>query len=85
MGVPQNLLLLHKGEEEIREKNISVISTDPDLVAHLDLTERAMDLIDVFVRQQVEPNDDGRAIQHLGIRIFNGLATAWKLMASGYY
>lgn len=85
MGVPQNLLLLHKGEEDVRDRNISVVTADPDLVAHLDLTERAMDLIDVFVRQQVESDDNGRAIQHLGIRIFNGLATAWKLMASGYY
>ncbi|MFC5524202.1 hypothetical protein ACFPPA_00450 [Rhodanobacter ginsengisoli] len=85
MGVPKNLLLLHRGEEEVRQKNISVVTADPDLVAHLDLTERAMDLIDVFVRQQVELDDDGRAIQHLGIRVFNGLATAWKLMASGYY
>lgn len=85
MGVPQNLLFLHKAEEEVRERSISVVTADPDLVAHLDLTERAMDLIDVFVRQQVEFDDDGRAIQHLGIRVFNGLATAWKLMASGYY
>lgn len=85
MQVPQNLLLLHKGEEKVREANISVVTADPDLIAHLDITERAMDLIDVFVLHQVELTDDGRAIQHLGIRIFNGLATAWKLMASGYY
>jgi hypothetical protein len=85
MGVPQNLLFLHKGEEEVREKNIAFVDADADLAAHLDLAERAMDLIDVFVRQQVESDDDGRAIQHLAIRIFNGMATAWKLMASGYY
>lgn len=85
MPVPPNLLLLNEGEEEIRKNNILFLEACPDLLAHLDLTERSMDLIDVFVRQQVEVDDDGRAIQHLGIRIFNGLASAWKLMASGYY
>lgn len=44
-----------------------------------------MNLLDGYVRFQVEPTDDGRAVQHLAIRVFNGFATSWKLMSSGYY
>lgn len=44
-----------------------------------------MDLLDVLARGQVEVDDDGRAIQHIGIRAFNGFATAWQLMSTGYF
>lgn len=84
-GVPQNLLYLHQGEEELRTKALEFIQMSADMQAHLAITERAMDLLDVFVRQQVEDTDDGRAIQHLGIRVFNGFAAAWKLMSTGYF
>lgn len=84
-SIPQNLIYLHEGEEETRRKNIAAVEADADLLLDLDMIERAMDLIDVFVRQQVEADADGRAVQHLAIRMFNGLATAWKLTASGYY
>ena len=84
-GVPQNLLYLHQGEEQLRTKALDFIQMSPDMQAHLAITERAMNLLDVFVRQQVEDTDDGRAIQHLGIRVFNGFAAAWKLMSTGYF
>lgn len=84
-GLPHNLLLLHEGEEELRAKALDAVARDTDFQAHLAITERAMNLLDPYVRLQVESGDDGRAIQHLAIRTFNGLASAWKLMASGYY
>ncbi len=82
--VPTNLLLLHQGEEELRQRAVHLVETNPDLVAHLDITERAMDVMDML-RQHYTADDDERALSHLGIRTFNGFATAWKLMASGYY
>jgi hypothetical protein len=84
-GVPPNLLLLHEGEEELRAKALEAVASDANFQAHLAITERAMNLLDAYVRLQVESGDDGRAIQHLAIRTFNALASAWKLMASGYY
>lgn len=82
--VPANLLLLHRGEEQLRQRALSLVETNPDLADHLGITERAMDVMDML-RQHYQADDDQRAINHLGIRAFNGFATAWKLMASGYY
>lgn len=82
--VPANLLLLHQGEEVLRERAIRLVEANPDLADHLGLTERAMDVMDML-RQHYQGDDDERAISHLGIRVFNDFATAWKLMASGYY
>lgn len=82
---PQNLVFLHEGEEQLRGKAIELVAASKDLQAHLAIAERAMNLLDVLVRQQVAPDDDGRTIQHLAIRVFNGLACAWKLMSTGYH
>lgn len=82
--VPANLLSLHQGEEELRQRAVRLIEGNPDLADHLDLAERAMDVMDML-RQHYQADDDERAISQLGIRAFNGFATAWKLMASGYY
>ena len=82
--VPANLLLLHKGEELLRERTLQLVEAEADLVDHLDITERAMDVMDML-RQHYQADDEERAISHLAIRTFNGFATAWKLIASGYY
>ncbi|MDH5821553.1 hypothetical protein QFW77_00900 [Luteimonas sp. RD2P54] len=82
--VPANLLLLHQGEEELRQRAVRMVEAYPNLADHLDLTERAMDVMDML-RQHYQADDDERTISHLGIRAFNDFATAWKLMASGYY
>lgn len=85
MPIPDNLIRLGIGERELATKAREWIASDAELSAHLDITERAMDLLDVLARGQVEDDNDGRAIQHLGIRVFNGLASAWQLMSTGYF
>src|SRR5690606_31739738 len=76
---------LGDGERQLQSKAYEWATNNSDLSAHLDITERAMDLLDVLARGQVEVDDDGRAIQHIGIRAFNGFATAWQLMSTGYF
>jgi len=83
-SIPANLLLLHQGEEELHQRALHLIAAAPDLADQLDIVERAMDVMDKL-RQHYQADDDERAISHLAIRAFNGFATAWKLMASGYY
>lgn len=85
MNIPQNLVTLHQHEERLRSEALNLLKSSTDLTFHLDLTERAMDLLNFFVLQQVEEADDGRAIQHLAIRAFNAFASVWKLTASGYH
>lgn len=82
--MPANLTLLHQGEEILHQRTVSLVEANADLADHLSLTERVMDVLDLL-RQHYQANDDERTISHLGIRVFNSFATAWKLMASGYY
>ena len=85
MTIPDNLIRLGDGESQLKSKAYEWATNDANLSAHLDITERAMDLLDVLARGQVEVDDDGRAIQHIGIRAFNGFAGAWQLMSTGYF
>jgi len=82
--VPDNLLRLHNGEETLWLRSLALVKASPDLTGHLDMTERTMDVIDVL-RQTYTATDDERTISHLGLRVFNLFATAWKLAATGYY
>lgn len=82
--VPTNLMLLHQGEEMLRQRALCLVEVNADLADHLNIVERAMDVLDT-VRQRYQADDDERAVSHLGIRVFNDFSTAWKLMASGYY
>lgn len=83
-SVPAKVLLLHHGEETLFARTMKMMEAYPDLGDHLAITESAMEVLDVLC-QHYQGDDDERAISHLGIRVFNGFASAWKLMASGYY
>lgn len=83
--IPGKIARLHAGEEELRKESIAAIEADSGLSAHLDMIERAMDLLDYFIRQHKARNDDEVTIQLLGIRVFNGSAASLKLLFSGYY
>jgi hypothetical protein len=82
--IPANILSLHAGEETLYARSLQMVEGHADLLDHLDLTERAMDVMDLL-RQHYQADEDEKAITYLAIRTFNGFATAWKLMASGYY
>ncbi len=85
MSIPENLILLHTGEEECRKKSIQSITADKDLSDHLQMIEHAMDIINIFIMQHVHTSKDELTIQCLGIRLFNDLSSSIKLLFSGYY
>jgi hypothetical protein len=85
MKLPQNITRLHHGEEFLRSKSVEAIEASTDLLAHARLVESSMDLIDYFVRQYLHADEDQLAIQCLGIRLFNGTASALRLLLSGFY
>ncbi len=82
--LPPNFRLLHQGEEQLRVKSIEAIERDPILLLHLRITERAMDVLDVF-RQYPTTDEDFKVVQMLNLRTFNAMAASVKLMLSGYY
>jgi hypothetical protein len=83
--IPANFDLLHTGEEFLRNKSIDAIEGSENFLEHAALVERSMDLINYFVRQYKDENDDLLTVQLLGIRLFNAAASALKLLLSGYY
>ncbi len=82
---PDNFLRLHAGEEFLRAKSIEAIEADADLTMHAAALASSMDLIDYFARHYVNETDDQLTIQLLGIRLFNGTASALNLALAGYY
>lgn len=82
---PENFDLLHEGEEFIRSRSIEAIRASDCLLHHFEIVADATGLVDYFVRQFEHTSDDQLVIQCLGIRLFNGAASAVKLMLSGYY
>lgn len=80
---PDNLNRLHKEEEILRERAVVCACKNLRLLLHFSTAERALDLIDVF-RKMPTDDEDLKVVQALGFRIFNAVASAIKLMMSGY-
>jgi len=83
--LPENLESLHKHEEELRTKSILEINADPNLNDQLVIIQESLNMIfDITKSYKTEDNEE-LTIQYLGARLFNSIATAVKLMLSGYY
>lgn len=85
MGIPDNIGRLYGEEERITADSLKAIEATPDLAAHLHIIERAMTLIFALLPSTEVKGADELAAGNLGIRCFNALASALKLMLSGYY
>lgn len=83
--LPENFTSLHRGEELVRTQSKEAIEASEDLIHHARALEAAMTVIDHFAREYATDDPDALAIQQLGIRLFNGTASALKLLLSGYY
>lgn len=82
---PENFIKLHEGEESLRKKSLESINLDKDLLHHFFIIESSMDIIDYFARTYEHEDKRQLIVQHLGIQLFNGSASAIKLLLSGYY
>jgi hypothetical protein len=80
---PENLVRLHRGEEQLRQKALDVLSNDHRLQQHPTIIECVMDLIDML-RQYETDEENMKVVQILGMRVFNAFAVSVKLTLSGY-
>lgn len=85
MATPENIARLHAGEEKLRVEALRRIAEQPDLTMHLAMVERSMDLIHALLPSTAVKDANQLALGNLGIRIFNAIAVALKLLLSGYY
>ncbi len=83
--IPENLISLHKGEEQVRAMSLEAIAKSEDMSLHLSLIERAADLIHYFIHRDEHRDEDDLIIRLLGMRMFNCLNATLKLLLSGYY
>jgi hypothetical protein len=85
LSIPENFILLHQGEEHIRQQNLSFIEADQAMILHFDVLERSMNLIEYFSRAWETQDEDDITLQLLGVRLFNSSAASINLLLSGYY
>jgi hypothetical protein len=83
--IPENLGLLHSGEEVVRGKSIDFIEEDEDLLRHVAMIEIIMDLLQFYRVDYTEKNENQLIIKLLGARIFNAQGAALRLILGGYY
>jgi hypothetical protein len=83
--IPGNLRRLHQGEEFVRGRSLEAIEHADDLLLHLEVSEKAADIIHYFVHRDEHRDDDDLIVRLLGIRMFNCLNATLKLLLSGYY
>jgi hypothetical protein len=82
--LPENLILLHNEEEQLRAKSLAAIQEDKELLLHLNIVEAAMDVCNTL-RQFKTDDENLKVIQLFGMRMFNAFAASIKLIMSGYY
>jgi hypothetical protein len=81
---PRNLELLHLNEERLRAAALDLINRDEHLKLHVNLIERAINIIQIYIREIKNKDEDELLLQLLGIRISNAAASALKLLLGGY-
>jgi hypothetical protein len=85
MTLPDNIALLHTGEETLRVEALRRIAEMPDMLAHLKMVESGMDVVHSLLPSTAVQDESQLALGNLGIRVFNAVAVALKLLLSGYY
>jgi hypothetical protein len=85
MNAADNLMGLHKLEEELRAKSLAAIEADLALTDHWNLVAEAMNAVYVFTHDHVHGSEDELTLQYLGVRSFNAAGASIELALSGYY
>jgi hypothetical protein len=85
MKAADNLVGLHRFEENLRVNSLAAIDADPAMSDHWNFIAEAMNAIHAFTHDHVHRSEDELTLQYLGIRLFNTAGASIKLALSGYY
>ena len=84
---PKRLTAIHEGQLILRSESVKAVTDDKDLLQHVSLIERAMDILYMCSTEcssSLEA-DDEKVVRLLGMRLFNGCASSTQLTLSGLY
>lgn len=84
-GYPDAFRGLAEGQEFLRQKSVEAIESSEVLGCHAAVIKASMDVVHHFIMQRVSNDQDVLTVQHLGIRLFNGIAVALNSALTGYY
>ncbi|TSD84666.1 hypothetical protein FFK22_031445 [Mycobacterium sp. KBS0706] len=83
--IPENLSLLHLGEEELRVKSVALIEASEDMSLHVSMIETCMDMLQYVRTNTPDMSEDQVIVALIGASVFNSMASALKLLLGGYY
>lgn len=83
--IPENLSLLHRGEEDLRVKAIALIEASEDMSLHVSMIETCMDMLQYVRVNTPDMSEDQVIVALIGASVFNSMASALKLVLGGYY
>lgn len=83
--IPENLSLLHSGEEDLRTKSVALIEASQDMSLHVSMIETCMDMLQYVRTNTPDMSEDQVIVALIGASVFNSMASAVKLMLGGYY
>jgi hypothetical protein len=83
--LPENVQLWHQDEERCRARSLEFIEQNQALAEHLAFIHDAMYVLVHFGREHRHHDTDEFTMQLLGVRMLNTVASALKLVLSGYH
>jgi hypothetical protein len=83
--IPENLSLLHSGEENLRAKSIALIEASESMTLHVSMIETCMDMLQYVRTSTADMSEDQVIVALIGASVFNSIASAFKLLLGGYY
>ncbi|MDG5497910.1 hypothetical protein [Niveispirillum sp. BGYR6] len=84
-AIPKNLSLLHAEEEALCVKSIALIEGSKDMSLHVSMIEQCMDALQYVRVNTLDMSEDQLIVALIGASLFNSMASAMKLLLSGYY
>ncbi|MDR6634582.1 hypothetical protein J2X72_003392 [Phyllobacterium sp. 1468] len=84
-AIPENLSLLHAGEEDLRQKSVEIIEASNAMYMHVSMIQTCMDMLQYVRKNTPDMSEDQLIVALLSASVFNSIASGLKLMFGGYY
>lgn len=83
--LPEKLTSLYEYQNEIQTKSLLYLNGEERYKGSLTFLEQVLNVIFEITTTYENKDEDELAVQYIGIRLFNDITAALKLLLSGYY